>query len=1643
MPSSEFNSSKLDQKMDSLVDIAIDLLKEKTGKDVSKVANEIVDETQQKLDKKELKVKVKPQETDEIERYTQELTNKLNRIMLNTSGKLSAAMVQNFSESFIQLQKIGEKTGQNLVSIYQNLFDDLNDATRRKSWTTTPTEVLMPTYRQNGEKLYNARLGIKPKKNEKEQQAKSEERSMNRKMNVIADEINAEKEKLRLMRELKIANEEIEKQEQRIADLKQKGLEAVRENRSKKKQNNTDQIPKEIKSYQDLKKVIEELETTYNNLQRAKYTKQYGGDYIDQLSGRVIDISDYHSSDTEDDSKLDKLKSKMLKIYSLYKNINSAIKNNQGWYKGEQYDNTDLESLIQDFKAYAQAYHELSIEYNEAADRINQDMGSESIQHLESLDSVTSKMTKDFKGYVKEVIDNSQAVKENNALYDEEQKEIQQSNALLAERYKLLRDLVIKTAKSKGVDKDKISDALPFLSDFEDYTRMQDFNQPLLSNDFGSETIDVLKEVAKIFGFEIPKAIQKTTQDTDRATDAFHKWYQQAFDYSVSDNVHPAIPMDGGKAERGAYNQVRSDLNVMADEVLRLQKEYNEFDTNRPVRELEKLEEELRDAETRFAGTYLAANRFWNESLDKAKGGASKKVQDVFGFIMGTNSFDENGAWGRNSKILENKAQDIGEHIQQIFKSLGANQISSQNLFTWLEENGTSAEKEVFKVADGIEEFRKVLRGLSTTSGGAFDFSETLGLDVVTLQLEEIEKRGKSVKNTIPNETPVSSPTYSEDTNGQLSFVENLSEAEHREEIAANDAADAELNLGSARREANNSTSSDSIDENTKKTEANTKAKKENLSIEEEFQKIVGNSAYYRKQHEEATKDSYDYTQALTKIANRTYHVRPNDPETGAENSFSVLDVNYDKLTSEMVKNEKAIVVLQHEIANSSKEAAAPLMKNLEIEQDRKKMYEELLDLMVRRDEFEIDESHAGVTHAQIQEARTVLENQLKSRDIAREQSESDKNQISLSDRILKLDKQILDLQTEKNKYNLDDNSAIAAKIQLIQKVRDAYVDAFESNASQNEINILQAKRTEQLNIAALDRQHAKEKKDSLAQEKNDVKEIAKIQREAAQEESARIAEERKNNKTRFEARKQNILDTYKSVSSQNRQDYYNKKENAFMRESFKQSDWEDAIKENKAYNQHQAEIAAALKERKAAMFEILNIDKEINKQKNNEAGKVEVDRLKEQRNEQIKIVQEKNKYLQAEKAQSQMSQQNLEFQKQLSYQIKAQKAAKKDAQDAADAKVVKQAETNFNKRVSDIVGSDKKLADWESSGKYTDKLVKDITKLRSIIQTINKKPLNLSDPKDVALLEDAEKALEKIQHNTKLADYKAPALESIAKLDAQIDEFMARNTAMGSKFREQFNNLKIQLDGAESIDEVKRIVAEFNNLKGAVARANQTGKSFFDTFKERLKGVNAQLIAQLLSWQDIIRYGRQIFSVIQQLDTALVDLRKTTTMNNEDLNEFYSNSNKIAIQLGTTTEQIISQAAAWSRLGYSTKEEAENMAALSSQFAAISPGMSLEQATDGLVSTMKGFGIAVEDTERTIMDNVNRIGNTFATSNEEIMEMLKRSSAAMNEANNTLEETIALESAAVQVTRNAETTGTAFRTEFVLVYSNMHYVYI
>lgn len=359
--------------------------------------------------------------------------------------------------------------------------------------------------------------------------------------------------------------------------------------------------------------------------------------------------------------------------------------------------------------------------------------------------------------------------------------------------------------------------------------------------------------------------------------------------------------------------------------------------------------------------------------------------------------------------------------------------------------------------------------------------------------------------------------------------------------------------------------------------------------------------------------------------------------------------------------------------------------------------------------------------------------------------------------------------------------------------------------------------------------------------------------------------------------------------------------------------------------------------------------------------------------------------------------------------------------------------QSKLTERINNSISKGNKYIGDGFGDKYT---IQFQNQIKETLQKFEVLQQRLGQPLDAKGIEAATQEAKELANEleNRIAKKSLPAMkrateDSINKAILKLDKFMDANSAMGKQFRAEFENLRLQISTAESVEDLKTLQSQVIKLESEVIRAGKSGTEAFERLGQRIKQMSTNFIAMHLSLYDLWRYTKQAVDTIINLDTALVDLKKTTTMSNAELEEFYYNSSNIAKQTGATTQEIISQAAAWSRLGYSSKEAATSMAELSSRFAAISPGMSLDNATDGLVSTMQAFHIEVDDTERDIMDNVNRIGNTFATSNDEIMEMLKRSSAAMNAANNSLEETIALESAAVEITRNAETTGTAFRT--------------
>ena len=222
-------------------------------------------------------------------------------------------------------------------------------------------------------------------------------------------------------------------------------------------------------------------------------------------------------------------------------------------------------------------------------------------------------------------------------------------------------------------------------------------------------------------------------------------------------------------------------------------------------------------------------------------------------------------------------------------------------------------------------------------------------------------------------------------------------------------------------------------------------------------------------------------------------------------------------------------------------------------------------------------------------------------------------------------------------------------------------------------------------------------------------------------------------------------------------------------------------------------------------------------------------------------------------------------------------------------------------------------------------------------------------------------------------------------------------------------------------------IVNGFKRAENSMRGLNRLGANIKDQFKQAF-----QTIAQGMSIANVVRTGmnyvRQMPSVVTELDTSLVDLAKTADMSADELKEFYYASNDVAKQMGVTTNEILTQASAWSRLGFNTAESATQMAKLSSMFKLISPGMNIDDATSGLVSIMKAYDIDVDDVLDGIMSKVNIIGNNFALSNADIVAMLQDSVSAMAEGNNTLEETIALETAAFEIVQD-QSVGNGFKT--------------
>ena len=228
----------------------------------------------------------------------------------------------------------------------------------------------------------------------------------------------------------------------------------------------------------------------------------------------------------------------------------------------------------------------------------------------------------------------------------------------------------------------------------------------------------------------------------------------------------------------------------------------------------------------------------------------------------------------------------------------------------------------------------------------------------------------------------------------------------------------------------------------------------------------------------------------------------------------------------------------------------------------------------------------------------------------------------------------------------------------------------------------------------------------------------------------------------------------------------------------------------------------------------------------------------------------------------------------------------------------------------------------------------------------------------------------------------------AISSLHNQVNEFMSKNgkaVKYSGEFMRIFNETA---QGAKlTREEIAKLNQEFNNAVVQARNAGKLGKTFFQTLREGMSLFSYWTSSTFLVMKAIqsVKGG---LGTVKALDTALVDLKKTTTMTNNELEDFYYSSNKVAKRMGVTTDE----------------------------------------AQEGLVSIIKAWGLDVDEVEREVMDNINHLGNRFAESNIDLVNGMKRSAAALAATGTTYQDAFALFTGAQEVVQNAEVTGRALR---------------
>ena len=296
--------------------------------------------------------------------------------------------------------------------------------------------------------------------------------------------------------------------------------------------------------------------------------------------------------------------------------------------------------------------------------------------------------------------------------------------------------------------------------------------------------------------------------------------------------------------------------------------------------------------------------------------------------------------------------------------------------------------------------------------------------------------------------------------------------------------------------------------------------------------------------------------------------------------------------------------------------------------------------------------------------------------------------------------------------------------------------------------------------------------------------------------------------------------------------------------------------------------------------------------------------------------------------------------------------------------------------------------------------------------------------------LSDLGAKLKNIKSDAKLGEILDPnrTFGNINDVRSNIDSLFA---SMG-----KVNEKSIKIEGTDKLTaEVKAANGEIRKMTVSLdsnnfARFVDNGIVQFGRLRAVAEGVFKgiqSMVRIYLSPQDFIRYFRQGFDTVREIDTAMTELKKVSDAPMGDIVDYFDDAVVSAKELGSSVKDMISATADWARLGYNLPDSRE-LGEVAVLYKNVGDGIDIDTANESLVSTIQGFQLQAKDA-MAVIDSFNEVSNNYAISSAGIGEALKRSAAAFNAANTDLNQSIALITAGNEIVQSPEKVGTMWQT--------------